>query len=292
MAEHSHIQWTEATWNPWYGCLKVSCGCKFCYMYREMKQYGRNPAIVQRSKTKFDEPLKWQKKLAVGHPAPRLVFTCSWSDFFIKQADAWRAEAWDIIRRCPDIIFLILTKRPERIAECLPPHWLPGGWDNVALGVSCEDQETADRRIPQLLRVQAHWHFVSLEPMLGPITLTELPYASCHEPVGDEEAVSLRSALEPSFVESQEYARLDWVIAGGESGGEEARPIRSPQWFRHLRDQCQHASVPFFLKQWGEYAPVEGENVMRRVGREKAGALLDGVAWQQMPDFSERRVTA
>ncbi len=93
MSETTGIQWTEATWNPWRGCHKVSAGCKHCYMFREQIRYGSDPNQVLRSKTTFYDPLKWQE--------PKRIFTCSWSDWFIEEADPWRAEAWDIIRKTP-----------------------------------------------------------------------------------------------------------------------------------------------------------------------------------------------
>jgi protein gp37 len=145
MGETTGIAWADRTWNPWHGCLKVSPGCKLCYMYREKKQYGQNPMLVQRSKTKFNEPLKWNS----GR-----VFTCSWSDFFIEEADAWRPEAWEIIRKTPQLTYQILTKRPERIAAHLPADW-GDGYSNVWLGVSVESQKYANERIPLLLKTPA-----------------------------------------------------------------------------------------------------------------------------------------
>jgi protein gp37 len=100
-------------------------------------------------------------------PQPRFIFTCSWSDFFITEADKWRAEAWDIIRRTPEFTYLILTKRPDRIARCLPADW-GDGYPNVWLGTSAENQKYADQRIPELLKVPAAKRFLSLEPLLGP----------------------------------------------------------------------------------------------------------------------------
>jgi protein gp37 len=105
-------------------------------------------------------------------PQPKFIFTCSWSDFFITEADAWRAEAWEIIRRTPEFTYLILTKRPDRIARCLPADW-GDGYPNVWLGTSAENQKYADQRIPELLKVPAAKRFLSLEPLLGPINLTE-----------------------------------------------------------------------------------------------------------------------
>src|ERR1700761_9152752 len=115
MGETTGIQWTNKSWNPWQGCRKVSAGCKFCYMFREKEKYGQNGSRIVRSKTTFTAPLKWKD--------PSLVFTCSWSDFFIEEADEWRQEAWDIIKATPHLTYQILTKRPERIGMCLPADW-------------------------------------------------------------------------------------------------------------------------------------------------------------------------
>lgn len=102
--------------DPWHGCTKVSQGCKYCYMYRDKERYGLDPTAIVRSQPKtFNEPLTETRH--------RLVFTCSWSDFFIEGADAWRADAWDIIRLTPHLTYQILTKRPERVALCLPQDW-------------------------------------------------------------------------------------------------------------------------------------------------------------------------
>ena len=97
MGNISHIQWTDSTWNPWHGCKKVSDGCKFCYMYRDKERYGQDPTQVTKSKTKFAEPLLWKES--------RKIFTCSWSDFFIDEADEWRQNAWDIIKATPQHIY-------------------------------------------------------------------------------------------------------------------------------------------------------------------------------------------
>jgi len=206
MGESSAIEWTEATWNPWHGCTRISPGCAHCYMYRDKKRYGQNPLVVTRSKTMFDAPLKWKQ--------PRLIFTCSWSDFFIEQADTWRAKAWKIISSTPHHTYQILTKRPERIAAHLAPTWpLPNVW----LGVSVENPRFYGR-ISTLNQIDATVRFVSLEPMLAPM-----------------EALPLKG--------------LSWVIVGGESGPR-CRPMKE-EWARSVRDQCHAAEVPFFFKQWG-----------------------------------------
>lgn len=162
MGYNSKIEWTQATWNCWQGCHKVSAGCANCYMYRDKERFGQDPSTVIRSKTTFDQPLKWSE--------PRLIFVCSWSDFFIKEADPWRDEAWDIIRQTPKHTYQILTKRPERILSCLPNDW-DNGWSNVWLGISAENQEMADKRIPILAQIPAKVRFLSLEPLLNSIYL-------------------------------------------------------------------------------------------------------------------------
>src|SRR6266566_2681172 len=211
MAEHTGISWTESTWNPWHGCTKVSPGCKHCYMFTEKKQYGQDPTKVVRSKTKFSDPLKWN----MG----RLIFTCSWSDFFHEAADPWRDEAWEIIRRTPQHTYQILTKRPKRMAAHLP--WADDPWLHVWLGVSVENQDYL-WRLDKLAEIPAYTRFVSAEPLLGEVNL--LPW------------------LEGEGI-------LDWVIVGGESGPK-ARPMQ-PDWARFIRDQCAATETPFFFKQWG-----------------------------------------
>lgn len=277
MGEATGISWTNATWNPWHGCAKVSAGCKNCYMFREKKQYGQDPTLVVRSKTKFNDPLKW---IAKGNP-PQFCFTCSWSDFFIEQADSWRAEAWEIIDTTPLITYQILTKRPERIAQCLPANW-GEGYENVWLGVSCENQETANKRIKLLLQAPAAVRFVSAEPLLGPIQFSEIVM-----PDGDH--------LNTLYSDDTDSG-IDWVIVGGESGPG-ARPMH-PDWARTIRDQCQAAGVPFFFKQNGEYVSVsevagEGPHyhfpdgaTVRRIGTKAAGATLDGREWHEFPPVS------
>ena len=139
------VQWTNRTHNFWYGCKKVSAGCKFCYAERDMERYGRDFHTVTRAKG-FDTPLNWKE--------PALVFVNSWSDFFISDADEWRNDAWDVIRKTQHLIYQILTKRPENIKDRLPPDW-GNGWGNVWLGVSAENQMMADKRIPILLSIPA-----------------------------------------------------------------------------------------------------------------------------------------
>jgi protein gp37 len=215
MAEISSIEWTEATWNPWQGCKKISTGCKNCYMYRDKHRYGQDPTKVIRSKTTFYDPLKWTEA--------RVVFACSWSDWFIEEADEWRDDAWDIIRKTPRHTYQILTKRPERIYNNLPTDW-GDGWRNVWLGVSIENQDYMYRK-DMLCDIPACVLFISAEPLLGPLDFGPM---EC----------------------------IHWVITGGESGPN-ARPI-DLEWVRVIKEQCKRSGVSFFHKQNGGIKKIGG----------------------------------
>lgn len=138
MGNTTKIAWTDSTWNPHRGCHKVSAGCLHCYWYRDAARYGYNPGEVVRSKTTFRDPLKWKE--------PRKIFVCSWSDFFIEEADAWRGEVWDIIRKTPHHTYQICTKRVENIPARLPSDW-GNGYSNVWLGATTENGTEYARRV-------------------------------------------------------------------------------------------------------------------------------------------------
>jgi protein gp37 len=217
MGDQTNIQWTNKTWNPWHGCKKVSAGCKFCYMFREKEKYGQNGSIIQRSKTKFFDPLKWTE--------PEMVFTCSWSDWFIEEADAWRDEAWRVIKKTPHLTYQILTKRPERILEHLPADW-GEGYPNVWLGVSVENQDNVGR-IKILESIPAKIKFISFEPLIGPLT-------------------------------SDFVGAVDWIIIGGESGNDTGywryRQC-ALEWIERLVDGYRSSphQTAIFVKQMGTY---------------------------------------
>lgn len=218
MGKDSKIEWTDNTWNPWQGCIKVSQGCKNCYMYRDKKRYGQNPQqIVKSSIATFRKPLTWTEQAK--------VFTCSWSDFFIEQADLWRDEAWGIIKQTPHLTYQILTKRPENIKDRLPDDW-GNGWSNVWLGVSVETPQY-EWRIIALEEVPSVIKFVSAEPLLA-----ALPDLYSYFPV------------------------LNWIITGGESGPN-YRPSNM-DWFREIRDDCQRYNIAYFHKQHGGNSKIDG----------------------------------
>jgi len=241
MGESTGIQWTDATWNPWHGCHKISAGCKNCYMFRDKARFGLDPNIVQRSKTAFHAPLGWKD--------PKRIFTCSWSDFFIEEADSWRDEAYWVIRATPQHTYQILTKRPYRIVGRWPEPVL----QNVWLGVSVEDQATADARIPELLDIPAALRFVSYEPALGPVDFLNLRQDVAFRAGGRRNVLSGWTDL--SGAEPREHRGLDWVIVGGESGPN-ARVFQL-QWARDAIEQCRAAGVACFVKQLGA-APALG----------------------------------
>jgi len=232
MAQDSRISWTDNTWNPWQGCHKVGPGCAYCYMFAWQARYGKPQDIVTRSATAtFQLPLRWHRQLVEGiyqgtrHGDTVLVFTCSLSDFFIEEADPWRAEAWDIIRSTPQLTYQILTKRPERIAACLPEDW-GAGYPHVWLGASVENRRWLPR-LDTLCQVPAVVHFASFEPLLREL--------------GD---------LSPWL------PHLEWAIVGGESGSPR-RPM-DLAWLLHVVDQCQAIGLPQIAdRMWGSgWIPV------------------------------------
>jgi protein gp37 len=218
MGEQTGIEWAHgphklgATWNPWRGCHKVSPACAHCYMFREQRAYGNNPNVVVRcSPATFYAPLKWKE--------PHGIFKCSWSDFFVAESDPWRIDAWHIIAATQHHTYLILTKRPERIPEIEWP--LLGLSKNVWAGVSVENAKFY-WRIDALRKIKPNLLFLSIEPLLGP--MSDLPLDG-----------------------------VDWVIVGGESGPK-WRPLNI-EWVRQIRDRCVERGVPFFFKQWSGLHP-------------------------------------
>lgn len=255
MAESTGIEWADHTFNPWIGCTKVSPACDHCYAEDWAKRFKGPAWGKERRRTSaanWKQPLKWNREApafrAIHGRAP-MVFCASLADVFDNQVpDEWRLELWELIAQTPDLVWLLLTKRPQNIRKMLPvmDSSLPGyrpwhqrwPWPNVWFGTTVENQAEADRRIPHLLSVPAAKRFLSSEPLLGPVDLSQCV------PADDGFA----------------GYTLDWVIAGGESG-REARPSH-PDWFRSLRDQCAGAGVPFLFKQWGEWVGSSRENTL------------------------------
>jgi protein gp37 len=288
------IEWTDKVWNPVTGCTKVSQGCKNCYAETIAgrfwaKQYPKNEDGSDRQFTnvrlhpeRLDQPLKWKK--------PQKVFVNSMSDLFHKNVPfEFIAYVYGFMAVCPQHTFQVLTKRPERMLEFYEWSrsrytWVEQPLDNVWVGVSVEDQAN-DWRIEYLLDTPAAVRFVSYEPALGPLDLNvkhALPCPCCKDTgwgkyrvrdliTGRSEIASGYDAVCDDCGASGVGApRVDWVIAGCESGPK-ARPAEL-DWFRSLRDQCQAAGVPFFLKQ------------MMVDGKMKKYPELDGKTWKEFPN--------
>ncbi len=240
MGDKTIIAWTSKTWNPWKGCTHVSPGCDHCYADRQMTRLGLNFSVVTRTKT-WGEPLRWQK---AAEQAGRVetVFTCSWSDWFHRDADQWREEAWQVVRACPNLHFQILTKRAERMARHLPPDW-GDGYLNVWLGVSVESPKYK-WRLGYLRKCPARVRFVSAEPLLEDLELM------------------------PAEVQG-----IDQIIVGGESGPA-YRPM-DHEWARRILDLCRQEGVAFFFKQ---SSAIRTEMGTKLDGREYKEYPLDLVA--------------
>jgi protein gp37 len=274
------IEWCDATFNPWHGCFKVSPGCTHCYAETLSKRLGRDiwgpPQTTARlgmSENYWKQPLRWNKTAEeIGKPAR--VFCASMADVFEDHPQIMdsRIRLFNLIDQTPWLDWLLLTKRPENVLEMMA-DWLAHFPQNIWIGTSVENQEYANKRIPELLKVPARVRFLSCEPLLGP--------------------VDIRKWLK--FGEFTPYGQrpIHWIIAGGESG-HGARPMH-PDWARSLRDQCQAAGVAFFFKQWGEFLPsiahatdaqvIDGriEYSLTRVGKHIAGRLLEGRTWDEFP---------
>ncbi len=252
MGEHTGIEWATATWNPWQGCTPRSIGCQNCYMARDKRRYQQDPWTVIRSKPRtFRMPLS---KTRV--PAGARVFVCSWSDFWHEDVPiAWRDEALGIMAARPEVTFLVPTKRPAHArtylagynARHLEPLNLRRDLPHVWLGVSVENQVAAELRIPELLGIPAGLHFVSAEPLLHPIDISEwLGTVHADQVAGDARDFE----LDPTGDSYHPWVDgISWVIAGGESGP--AARTCSPGWLMNLHSQCEAAGAAFFCKQLG-----------------------------------------
>ena len=250
------IEWTNKTWNPIRGCSRVSEGCRNCYAERVAARFG-GPGLPYEGLTTKDgrwngkvvvveehlaDPLRWKK--------PRRIFVNSMSDLFHENvSDETIDQIFSVMVQCPQHIFQVLTKRPERMQSYMESCQMGaddvGGrfpWDNVWLGVSVEDQKSADERIPHLLRTPAAVRWLSVEPMLGPVDLAKAGW-NFHD-------------FDPEF-----DVQIQWVVCGGESGAG-ARPMH-PAWARSLRDQCVAAGTPFFMKQMDKKQPIPEDLLIR-----------------------------
>lgn len=318
MAENTDINWADHTLNLWIGCTAVSKGCDNCYAEstwdkrRHVAKWGNHPrhrtAITTRNQCHKYQ--RGAKAFYAKHGRRQRVFVNSLSDFFDNKApQEWRDEFWQDVKSCPDVDFLLLTKRPQNIKKMLPADW-GDGYHNIWMGVTVENQEEAERRIPILLDVKAVIRFLSCEPLLGRVDLTSL----C---TGDYFINCLAGfKYHDEGPAKKDCPRIDWVIVGGESG-KNARPTHL-MWFRSLRNQCLGTCTTFLFKQWGEWAETEiktarflardirrgtvqsvrdvgeydghfrmGDALMRRVTTKKSGRKLDGITHDGFPTVPE-----
>jgi protein gp37 len=309
------IEWTDASWNPIVGCTEVSPGCANCYAARLAATRLRHTPQYKGLAEMHDGKPRWSSLPAVGESITKLrflperlneplerkkptkYFVCDMGDLFHEDVHGdWIDEVLTVVDRCPQHTFQILTKRAQRMHDLLRHYPVK---PNIWLGVSVENQHFADERIPLLLETPAAVRWISAEPLLGPVDIGAVK-------------VSALYLLEQKWIGR---GGLDWVVCGGESGPN-ARPMH-PDWARSLSDQCQAAGVPFFFKQWGEWGfsgghpigtpgafyilgndnlPISvqvdkyprpfdsfGSCVLEKLGKKKAGRLLDGREWNEFP---------
>ena len=224
-------------WNLWHGCTKASTGCLHCYMYRRDESVGRDPSVVQKTDN-FDLPVKvlrsGKHKGLYRIPGGSHIYTCFSSDFFHKDADEWRDDAWDMMRERADCTFFMITKRPERIEDHLPLDW-GKGWEHVTIAVTCENNEMANKRLPVYLSLPLFNHSVMVEPMLSAVDLR--PFIEKYRSVDGTPLIKL-------------------VAVGGESGPD-AR-VCDYAWVEDLHAQCAENGIPFHYHQTGAKLKKDG----------------------------------
>lgn len=314
MSENSRIEWTDHTFNPWWGCAKVSPACDNCYAERDSKRFSGDQVLwgVHAARREFGDkhwidPVKWDAK-AKADGVRRRVFCASMADVFDKNSPLGaRERLWELIEETPNLDWLLLTKRIGNVTDMIPARWVHILPSNIWLGISVVNQEEANRDIPKLLQVRAAVRFLSMEPLLGKVEIQrylgeQWRCTDCGGIFKRNQCSRRRGILEcphcwpmNSIVGTLKNASLEWVIVGGESGPH-ARPMH-PEWARSLRDQCAAAGVPFLFKQWGEWLgegqdgnpehePMElnASNSPARVGKKAAGRQLDGRTHDEFPE--------
>lgn len=275
MAKDTNIEWTDHTFNPWWGCTKISPGCTNCYAETWARRYGHDVWGTRKGRRTFGarhwhQPIIWNLRAKREDKRIR-VFCASMADVFEENplVEEERQRLWRLIVQTPYLDWLLLTKRPENMRKFVP--WGDSWPSNVWAMTSVENQQQANFRVPLLAKVPAVVRALSVEPMLGPVDLSR-------------------------WIET-----IDWVIVGGESGPK-SRPMQ-PSWVKQVRDLCVSHNVPFFFKQWGNWAPSanldfdqiasikhktsDSVNVkMARMAKKVAGRKLDGEIWNEFPRTS------
>lgn len=256
-------------WNPWHGCVKISEGCDNCYMYYLDRMRDKCGADIYKTASGFDYPLQKTRSGGYRVKSGETLRVCMTSDFFLDKADIWRAQAWDIIRARPDVVFYLLTKRPQRVRDTLPPDW-GDGWENVFFNVTCENGRRADERIPLLLSLPFKHKGVMCAPFIGKVDIE--PY--------------LRSG------------QIERVVCGGENY-DGARPCDF-NWVKALYQACKTHNVPFCFIETGTVFIKDGKTYhipskrtqsimayksgMRFEGRKPVFNLTDGFGLPLPPD--------
>ena len=234
-------------WNPWHGCCKISEGCRNCYVYRFDTMYGRDSSVVAKSGD-FNLPVTRNRAGSYKLSGPEMVYTYFTSDFFLPEADAWRREAWQMIRLRSDLFFYIVTKRIDRLFVGLPADW-GDGYDHVSICCTVENQDRAEYRLPIFRTAPIKHKSIICEPLLEPIDLS--PYLT-----GIEE-----------------------VIVGGESGG--GARVCHYDWVLSIREQCRQHRVAFHFKQTGANFIKDGKlyripRKLQHTQAQKANIDLEG----------------
>ena len=278
MGARSKIEWTDSTFNPWVGCTKIArskgapSACDFCYAEKWAKRSGQvewgDRPRRRTTDAYWRNPITWNqqaKAFQVQYGRRQRVFCASLADVFDNQVNSsWRSDLFDLIRRCDQLDWQLLTKRPQNIQKMLPRDW-GIGYPNVWLGTTAEDARAYQQRVPHLLKVRSAIHFVSYEPAIGPLEQLDV------------------DGLFP-----------DWLIIGGESGvRSDLIRYTDPQWARDAIAECQRLGVAPFLKQWGTYknnpCVVEGSCSVQQAMQfdppenGKGGGKLDGRLWREFP---------
>jgi len=312
--KNSKIEWCHHTFNPWVGCTKVSPACDNCYAEGWANRYGKghlwNGERARTSATNWKWPYKFEKEARESGKRIR-VFSGSLCDIFDNQVpQEWRNDLFRVIADTPHLDWLLLTKRIGNVQKFIKEEIA-----NVWIGATICNQEEANRDIPKLLKVPAAKHFLSMEPLLGAVDISRWLGPQCDNGSVPSSDGTCGVMCERCNGFGTGCPGIDWVIVGGESGPK-ARPMH-PDWARSLRDQCKAAGVPFFFKQWGAWVTVydrdrddpdwrncpkpknnserylningghgfHGDRVVfcKRVSKEKAGSLLDGVEHKEVP---------
>ena len=239
-------------WNPWHGCVRCSEGCENCYMYYLDNLRDRDGAEIYLT-SNAGYPLARDRKGRYKIQSGEMISVCMTSDFFLENADEWRSEAWDIMRMRKDVIFYLLTKRPQRVSECLPSDW-GEGWENIFFNVTCENQKRADERMPILLDLPFKHKGVSCTPLIGPVSLEK------YLPGG----------------------QIERVICGGENYGGR-RPCNF-DWVKSLRAECVSENITFCFIETGTVFIKDGKKYILNGKRlQTTQAFKSGMNYEGKP---------